>query len=118
LAAIAYSGNNVRTQTRITLPVRVQNSSLTADLTLLDLPDTAPVNGTYHLQVTANDTNVNFVSLFSTGGVLNTISNQVPVTFTVDGSALGVGLHPFYAIVQATNGASYRTQTQWTRLTH
>src|SRR6185436_5241090 len=46
LTAVAYAGNHVRTQTRITLPVRVQNTSLTANLNLLDLPATAPVSGT------------------------------------------------------------------------
>jgi uncharacterized protein (TIGR03790 family) len=117
LTAVAYAGNHVRTQTRITLPVRIQNSSLTANLNLLDLPATAPVAGTYHLQVTANMTNVN-ITLFSTGGALNTISNQVPATFTVEGSSLGVGLHPFYAIIEATSGARYRTETHWARLVH
>ena len=29
---------------------------------------------------------------------------------------MGVGLHPFYAIVTGTNGKQYRTETKWIRL--
>jgi uncharacterized protein (TIGR03790 family) len=116
LAAVAYEGSSVQTQTRITLPVVIQNSSLSANLNLLDLPTNAPVQGTYHLQVTANTSTVGAISLFSTGGTLGTVSNQPSATFTITGTNLGIGLHPFYAIVQTTNGLSYRTQTQWARL--
>jgi hypothetical protein len=118
LAAVAYAGNHVRTQTRLTLAVRVQNSSLSADLNLLDLPATAPVSGTYHIQVTANTLNATNITLFSTGGALNSISNQSSATFTVSGSSLGVGLHPFYAIVESSTGAKYRTETKYARLVH
>ena len=116
LAAVSYEGSSVRTQTRITLPLQIQNSSLSASLTLLDLAGTAPVQGTYHIQVAANTNSVSAISLFSTGGLLTTLTNQSTATFTVDGSALGAGLHPFYALVQTTGGAQYRTQTQWARL--
>jgi uncharacterized protein (TIGR03790 family) len=116
LAAVSYEGSSVRTQTRITLPLQIQNSSLSATLTLLDLAGTAPVQGTYHIQVAANTNSVSAISLFSTGGLLTTLTNQSTATFTVDGSALGAGLHPFYALVQTTGGAQYRTQTQWARL--
>ena len=34
-----------------------------------------------------------------------------------EGASLGVGRHPFYALVQAGNGLSYRTETKWVRLT-
>ena len=116
LAAVAYEGSHVRTQTRITLPIQIQNSPLSASLTLLDLDDEAPVQATYHIQVAANTNNVSAISLFSTGGLLTTLTNQSTATFTVDGSALGAGLHPFYAQVQTADGAQYRTQMQWVRL--
>ncbi|MCC6823001.1 MAG: TIGR03790 family protein [Verrucomicrobia subdivision 3 bacterium] len=116
LTAVAYEGSHVRTQTRTTVPVRIQNSPLRATLTRLDLPDAAPAAGTYHLQVTANTNNVSAIKLFSTGGLLNTISNQVTATFNVSGSNLGVGLHPFYALVETTAGKQYRTATSWVRL--
>jgi uncharacterized protein (TIGR03790 family) len=116
LAAVAYEGSDVRTQTRITLPIQVQNSPLSASLTLLDLAGTAPVQGTYHIQVAANTGGVSAISLFSTGGLLSTLTNQSTATFTVAGSTLGAGLHPFYAQVQTPGGAQYRTQVQWARL--
>jgi hypothetical protein len=117
LTAVAYEGSHVRTQTRITVPVRIQNTSLSATLDLLDLPDTASAQGVYHIQVAANTGNVRAISLFSTGGALNIISNQASTIFTVNGPTLGVGLHPFYAVVETTGGSRYRTQTKWVRLT-
>ena len=118
LTAVAYEGSNVRTQTRITLPVRVQNSSLSATLNLLDLPASAPVIGTYHLQVSAGTNLVSAITLFSTGGAVGSVSNQPTATFTVNGSNLGAGLHPFYALVATSSGLQYRTATQWIRLTN
>ena len=116
LTAVAYEGSHVRTQTRTTLPVVVQNSSLSATQTLLDLPDPSPSQGTYHIQVNAGTNAVSAIRLFSTGGQLNVISNQASVTFTVNGTFLGPGLQPFYAIVESPSGANYRTQPAWVRL--
>ena len=116
MAAVAYEGTHVRTQTRITLPVQIQNTALSASLISLDLADTAPVQGTYHIQVTANTNNVSAISLFSTGGLLGTLTNQSAATFTIEGSALGAGLHPFYAQVQTATGVQYRTSVRWIRL--
>jgi uncharacterized protein (TIGR03790 family) len=116
LAAVAYEGSHIRTQTRITLPVRVQNSPLSATMTLVDLAATNSVQGTYHIQVTANTNNVSSISLFSTGGILATATNQASASFTVNGPTLGVGLHQFYSLVQTASGLTYRTQPQWVRL--
>jgi uncharacterized protein (TIGR03790 family) len=116
IEAVAYEGSHVRTQTRISLPVQVQNTSLSASLTLLDLPASAPVLGTYHLQVAANTGSVSTISLFSTGGLLGTVTNQPVAGFTVEGSSLGAGLHPFYALVQTLDGAQFRTAIQSVRL--
>jgi hypothetical protein len=116
LAAVAYEGSHVRTQTRITLPVQIQNTPLTASLTLLDLSPVAPVQGTYHIQVAANTSNVSAISLFSNGGLLATLTGQSTAIFTVNGSALGAGLLPFYAQVQTADGTQSRTQVQCARL--
>ncbi len=116
LEVVAYEGSNVRTQTRINLPIVVQNTPLSATMTLLDLPLTAPVQGTYHIQVAANTNNVSAITLFSTGGAIGTLTNQSTAVFTVNGPSLGAGLHPFYAVVQTAGGLQYRTQTQWSRL--
>ncbi len=112
LTAVAYEGSDARTQTRVTAPVQVQNSSLSATLTPLDLTNSAPVQGTYHIQVTANSTNVSLITLFSTGGALGAVTNQSTATFQVAGTNLWAGLHPFYAIVKTSDGFVYRTKTQ------
>ena len=116
LSAVAYEGSSVRTQAKVTLPVTIQNSSLTATLTPLDFGGTAPLQGTYHIQVVANGGNISSISLFSTGGLWNSVSNQSSTTFSVDGPTLGAGLHGFYAIVQTSTGQQYRTDIQSVRL--
>jgi hypothetical protein len=116
LTAVAYEGSNVRTQIKATVTVRVQNSSLSAILTLLDLTNQAPGQGTYHVQVAANTNTVSLIALFSTGGELGTATNVSTTIFQVNGTNLWGALHPFYALVQTSNGLQYRTQTQWVRL--
>jgi uncharacterized protein (TIGR03790 family) len=118
LVAVAYDGTSVRGQCRATTSVNVQNTSLTATLTPLDFGTNASVQGTYHVQVAANTSNIASISLYTTGGVLNTISNQQSATFVVNGPSLGAGLHPFYALVQSSSGLKYRTQTYSARFVH
>jgi hypothetical protein len=116
LTAVAYDGSNVRTQTKATVPVVVQNSSLSATLTLLDLTNQAPVQGTYHIQVAANTNTVSLITLYSTGGALDMATNESAAIFQVNGTNLWDGLHPFYALVQTSDGLKYRTKTSWVRL--
>jgi len=116
LTAVASEGSHVRTQTRVSLAVRIQNSSLTATLSLLDLSPTNIVQGTYHIRVAANTNSVTAISLFSTGGLLATATNQSAVTFSFNGPALGAGFHHFYALVQTSDGLQYRTETRSARL--
>jgi hypothetical protein len=116
LTAVAYEGSDVRTETQLTVPVQIQNSSLSATLTLLDLTNPAPVQGTYHIQVAANTNTVSLITLYSTGGALGAVTNQSTATFPVAGTNLWAGLHPFYAIVRTSDGLKYRTGTQWIQL--
>jgi len=116
LTAVAYEGSNVRTETQVTVPVQIQNTSLNATMTLLDLTNQAPVQGTYHIQVDANTNTVSLITLFSNGGALGTATNSPTTVFQVNGAALGAGLLPFYALVQTSDGLEYRTQPQWVRL--
>jgi hypothetical protein len=116
LTAVAYEGSDLRTQTRATVPVRIQNSPLEAELTLLDLTNSAPVQGSYHLQVAANTNSVSLVTLYSTGGALGMVTNSSTATFEVAGTNLWAGLHPFYAVVRTADGLEYRTGTQWIQL--
>ena len=116
LTAVAYEGSDVRTQTHVTVPVQIQNSSLSATLTLPDLTNPAPVQGTYHIQVAANTNTVSLITLYSTGGALGAVTNQSTATFPVAGTNLWAGLHPFYAMVKTSGGLEYRTGTQWAQL--
>ena len=115
LIAVAYEGSHVRTQTRVTIPVRVQNTPLNASLTLVNLAATNSVSGSYQIFVLANTNNISSITLYSTGGVLGVVNNQTSGTFAVSGAAMGVGQHPFYAIVQDTLGRRYRTETRQVR---
>lgn len=117
LTAVAYEGSDTRTETQVTLPVLIQNTQLSATMTLLDLPNPAPMQGTYHIQVTANTNTVSSITLFSTGGILDTATNVSTAVFQVDGTNLWAGLHPFYATVTTVDGLQYRTQTKWVQLT-
>ena len=116
LTAVAYEGSNVRTETAVTAPVVVQNSSLSATLTLLDLTNQAPAQGTYHIQVAANTNTVSLITLFSTGGALGMATNVPTAIFQVNGTNLWDGLHPFYALVETSDGLQYRTGTSWIQL--
>jgi hypothetical protein len=116
LTAVAYEGSDVRTETQVTVPVQIQNSSLSATLTLLDLTNPAPVQGTYHIQVAANTNTASLITLYSTGGALGAATNQSTATFPVAGTNLWAGWHPFYATVKTSDGLEYRTETQWVQL--
>jgi hypothetical protein len=117
LTAVAYEGSHVRAQTRAAIPVVISNTALSAAMTLTDLPDTAPVQGSYHIHVAANTNAVSRILLYSTGGALGSLTNQSAGTFLVDSARLGVGRHPFYALVETPSGSGYRTETRWVRFT-
>ena len=117
LTAVAYEGSSVRTQTRTTVPVRVQNTSLTATMTLLGLTNNASAQGSYQIHVTANTNKISSITLFTTGGAMAVATNVSDVIFPVHGTNLWEGLHPFYALIEAASGEQYRTRTEWIRLT-
>jgi uncharacterized protein (TIGR03790 family) len=116
MTAVAYEGSHVATQSRVGIPVRIQNTPLAATLNLVNLGPTNSVAGTYQIEVTANTNTVNRITLYSTGGARGTITNQASATFSFNGSELRAGRHPFYAEVETANGWRYRTETQWVRL--
>jgi uncharacterized protein (TIGR03790 family) len=118
LTAVAYEGSDVRTETQTTVPVEIQNSALSATLTLLDVTNSeVPLDGSFQIQVTGNTNNVSLITLFTTGGAFGAATNQSTATFQVAGTNLWSGVHPFYAIVQTASGLQYRTQTQWITIT-
>jgi uncharacterized protein (TIGR03790 family) len=117
LTAVAYEGNHVQTQTRISVPVQVENSPLRAEMTLLDIPQNAPVDGLYHVRVTANTNSVRSIRIFSTGGQLGASEQESSTVFELSGEALGPGEHSLHGVVEFWDGRKYRTQPQWFRLT-
>jgi len=116
LTAVAYEGTSVRTQSRVSRTVRFQNTSLTATFT----PQLTGTNTTIDLPlqftVTASGGTISRIELFSTGGSIGVVSNQASAVFTAPSAMLGLGLHPFYALVTDTAGNRYQTQTAWIRL--
>jgi len=116
LTAVVYEGSHVRTQQRVTQAVRIQNGALAATFTTLVGDANTAVEATLQFAVAANTNNVTNIVLYSTGGALATNLNQSSATFSIAGPSLGLGLHPFYAVVSASDGQKYRTETKWIRL--
>ncbi len=116
LSAVAYEGSHVRTQRRITQTVLIQNSPLSATFNTLFGASNTVLGATLRFSVIANTNNISKIELFSTGGSLTNVTGQSSATFSIAGTSLGVGLHPFYALVSAANGQLYRSETKWIRL--
>ena len=116
LTAVVYEGSHVRTQQRVAQTVRIQNSTLSAAFTTLYGDSNTLVGAILQFSVIANTNNITKIELFSTGGSLGSVANQSAATFSVPGTSLDLGLHPFYAVVTANNGQQYRTETKWIRL--
>jgi uncharacterized protein (TIGR03790 family) len=116
LAAVAYEGTSVQTQTRVTRNVQIQNTSLTATLAALPTGSNATLDQQLQFTVTANATNIARIELFSTGGSIGVATNQTATIFDLSAAYLGLGLHPFYAIVTDQTGNRYQTQSLWYRI--
>jgi uncharacterized protein (TIGR03790 family) len=115
LSAVVYEGSHVRTQRKVSQSVKIQNHGLSANFTTLVGNTNSALEGTLQFSVVANN-NISKIELFSTGGALSNVTGLSSATFSVAGTNLGLGLHPFYAIVTAPGGAQYRTETKWVRL--
>ncbi len=116
LAAVFYEGSHVRTQTRATRTVVISNSPLAATFDCLVGGSNTALEATLEFAVTANTNAISRIELFSTGGSLAAITNQSSATFSVGGTNLGLGLHPFYAVVADNGGKQFRTATKYIRL--
>jgi uncharacterized protein (TIGR03790 family) len=115
LTAVAYEGTSVRTQTPVSRDVRIQNTALSATFTPSPAGPTATLDMPLQFSVAASLNNISRIELFSTGGSLGSVLNQATAVFTAPSDLLGLGLHPFYALVTDTAGQSYQTQTVWIR---
>jgi uncharacterized protein (TIGR03790 family) len=116
LTAVAYEGTSVATQTQVTREVRIQNTGLAATLAALPTGSNAALGQSLQFTVTASITNLARIELFSTGGSQGVVTNQATAVFTLSTSSLGLGLHPFYALVTDQAGNRFQTSTAWYRI--
>jgi uncharacterized protein (TIGR03790 family) len=114
--AVAYEGTSVATQTRVTRNVQIQNTSLAATLAALTAGTNDSPGETLQFIVTANATNISSIELFGTGGSQGVVTNQATAVFVLSASYLGLGLHPFYAVVTDQSGHRFQTSTVWSIL--
>lgn len=113
LTALVYEGSHVRTETRVSQNIRVQNTGLSATFSVQPNASNLVLQSSMQFSVVANTNNISKIELFSTGGSMGSILNQSSASFAIAASNLGLGLHPFYAVVTASNGKQYRTETRW-----
>lgn len=116
LTAVAYEGSHVRTQKRISQSVRIQNNSWSATFTSLLGGTNTALEATLQFAVVANINNIAKIEFFTTGGLFATSNNVSSTTIAIAASYLGLGLHPFYALVTRSDGKQYRTDTKWIRI--
>ena len=116
LTAVVYEGSHVRTQARVAQTVRVQNTPLNATFTTLAGASNTVLNFTLLFSVVANTNAISQIELFTTGGSVGVVSNLSSATFAMAATNLGIGLHPFYAVVTRSDGKQYRTGTEWIRI--
>jgi hypothetical protein len=116
LTAVAYEGSHVRTQKRISQNVRIQNNSWSAAITTLLGGTNTALEATLQFAITANTSSITKIELFSTGGSLGASNNVNSTIFAIPARYLGIGRHPFYALVSRSDGKQYRTDTKWIRI--
>lgn len=114
--AVAYEGSHVRTQTRVSRDFRIQNNSWSATFTTLLGGSNTALEATMQFSVAATTNNITKIELFTTGGLFAVSNNVASASFSVAATNLGVGLHPFYALVTRSDGKQYRTETRWYRI--
>ena len=109
LTAVAYEGTSVRTQTRVERTLQFRNTALSATFAALS----PAANGDLQFAIAASATNIAQIELFSTGGSIAVTTGQSAAELAASAATLGVGLHPFHAVVTDTNGHQYQTPTLW-----
>ena len=111
LTLVAYEGTSVRTQSHASRTVQVKNTGLSASIVPQIVGTNITLDTSLGIFVTANTNSVIKIELFSTGGSIGVVSNQQSATFTVPTGLLGLGLHPFYAVVTDSSGHQFRSQS-------
>ena len=109
LEAVAYEGTHVRTQARAAIPITIENTPLTAAMTVSNLDFTSATEGMFTIRIDASGASIAGIELFSQGGSVGVVSNAPTAVFNLAGSQFGAGRVPFHAIVTDTLGRRYRT---------
>lgn len=115
LTAVAYEGTHARTQTRASKTVRVQNTALSGTLRLLAGASNTLVTMPVVFEVEGRGGQVLKTEIFSTGSLLQASGVGALSTFSINPTSLGVGQHPFHAMITFAGGSQYRTETVWLR---
>jgi hypothetical protein len=116
LLAVAVEGTHVRTQTPVSLGVTVQNLGWSASLEPLFGGSNTIASSILSFRVSASIPDISTIELYSTGGRIGSTTGVQQAIFNIPGTNLGAGLHPFFAIVTASNGQVLRTGTYPIRL--
>jgi uncharacterized protein (TIGR03790 family) len=116
LRVVAYEGSSAQTQARVSRQVVVANTSLSASLTSEPSGGVASLSGPLRFSVGASGATIRKIELFTTGGSVGSVSNQSTAQFDAPVTELGLGLHPFYAMVSDDSGNAFRTRTAWVRV--
>jgi uncharacterized protein (TIGR03790 family) len=116
LRLVEYEGTSVRTQTHISRTVQVRNGNLSAGLSSGIAGTNVSLDTPLTVSIQANSINISSIDLYTTGGLIGTVSNQATASFAIPLTWLGVGLHPFYALVSDSQGNRFRTQTLTLRI--
>src|SRR6185369_17069972 len=82
LTAVVYEGSHVRTQKRVAQNVRIQNSPLSAVLTVLVGDAISAREATLQFSVVANTNTISRLDLYSTGGLLGSVLGQSSAIFS------------------------------------
>lgn len=114
--AVAMEGTHIRTQTHTPLSATVQNLNWSASIESLFGGSNTVAKATLSFRVSASLPEISTIELYSTGGRIGSATGIQQAVFNVPGNTLGAGLHPFFAIVTASNGQVFRTETYPIRL--
>lgn len=118
LTAVAYEGTHVRTQTRISRKIQIQNHSWSGTLaaTAGVVAGEATLDATLQFLVNVTTGGITNIELFSTGGLLAEANNVSSAAFPVAADYFGAGTHPFYAVLKRDDGTQFRTDAVKVRL--
>lgn len=117
LTLVAADGSSIQSQRRVARKFTFANHGLSATLVPSIHVSAVPLETPWSIRVSANEPDIASIDLYSTGGLLASSNGTPAAVFPIPSVQLGLGLHPFYAVVRNSLGQQYRTATLLVRLT-